>query len=84
MELNPRHPVTKAARDQWHKLLAIVMHKYKIPHVMLTIEDIKAVDIGLNITVQERDNAIHLRLVDDKTAAKLAKEHGGQVYDTDN
>lgn len=83
MELNPRHGTTKAMREQWHKLLAIVMHKQKTKHVVLKVEDIMAVQ-GLNITVQELTDGIHLRLVDDATANKLAKQHGGQVHDTDN
>lgn len=77
-ELNPHHPVTQAAREQWPKLLAVLMHKNGTPHVVITTEDIQAaVADGLNIAIQELKDVIHLRLVDEEAARKLARQHGG-------
>ena len=29
MEYNPNHPVTQAAHDHWHKIVAVLLHKFK-------------------------------------------------------
>ena len=78
MELNPHHPTTRKFSDQWHKLLAVMMHKNGVTHVVITAADVEAATAtGLNISVQELKDGIHLRLVDDETAIQLARQHGG-------
>lgn len=77
MELNPNHQVTKAIHDQWHKICAILMMKYGAPHEVITIEDISKLPADSAVAIQERQDGIHLSLVDMKTATKLAKEEGG-------
>jgi ribosomal protein L19E len=70
---------------QWHKLLAIAMVKLGQDHVIITPEDIEKVSAaGTNITVQELTDGIHLRIVDDETAMKLARKHGGISNANDN
>ncbi len=78
MSLNPHHPVTISMEGQWHKMLAMAMRKLGHEHIVITAADLKAViDTPCNITAQELADGIHLRLVDDETANRLAREHGG-------
>jgi len=86
MELNPRHPATRAAREQWHKITAILMKKMNLTHVVITLQDIEALsaDGEVNIALQELTDGIHLRLVDNATAERMVREHGGDVKPTDN
>lgn len=74
MELNPNNPTTKAVHAQWHKLCALLMHKLKLDHVVITPDDlVQLIDVpgGVNITVREDIEGIHLRLVGDAQAARL-------------
>lgn len=76
-ELNPQHPVTESVHDQWHKLLALTMVKHGWDRLIITHEDIeklvrKSQSGGINIAVQEKEDGIHLTLVDNKTAHLLA------------
>ena len=77
MEINPNHPTTQTMHDLWHKLTAIVMHKLGVDHIVITVEDLQQMSGGKFITVQELDDGIHLRFVDEAEAMRLAKEHGG-------
>lgn len=63
----------KNLENHYGKLLAIVMNKYKLRHVVVTTEDIIQAqpDTGLNLVVQELEDGMHLRLVSDKEARKL-------------
>lgn len=81
--LNPNHPVTQALDDHWYKILAVVLHKYRddLPDdVFVGPEDIRAfVDDGLcHIVAAEKDDVIHLRIVGEAEAQRLAREAGGQ------
>jgi hypothetical protein len=77
-ELNPHHPTTEMLRDQWAKIAALLIRKMGTTHVILTPEDIFALgDMPSSISVQELEDGLHLRLVDDVTAKRLAAEHGG-------
>ena len=40
MEINPEHPVTKAVHDDWHKIVAILLHKLGIQEIAITANDI--------------------------------------------
>lgn len=84
-ERNPDHPVTRAMRDQWHKIVAILLHRFGDPldgRVVLSPADIAsfqagmAVTGGANVVIEERDDGLHVWLVGDDEAAKLAD--GGQ------
>jgi hypothetical protein len=77
-ELNPNHPTTKLLRDEWHKIAALLMLKSGEHHVVVTSDDIhQLMEVGANITVQELHDGLHIRLVDDATAIRLARKHGG-------
>lgn len=78
MELNPNHPVTKAMRDHWHKIVAMMMLRAGEDHVVFTDEDIKALAMGdKNIVLEELADGLHIRLVSDIEVLRLAKERGG-------
>ncbi len=78
MELNPSHPTTQALSDQWSKIAAILIRKMGTTHVIITQADIEALsNTSSNIAVREDEEGIHLRLVDNVTAEKLARGNGG-------
>lgn len=76
MELNPHHPTTKSVHDHWYKLAALLMSKFDTAHVVISFDDIKKIE-GKSITLQELKDGIHLRLVSQEEANRLAKIHGG-------
>lgn len=39
MELNPDHPKTKEMHDLWHKICALIMHKFGKDKVTITPQD---------------------------------------------
>lgn len=77
MEVNPNHPTTQAVHDQWHKIAALVMRKLGATHVLITADDVRKMVGGNFIVVQELPDGLHVRMVDERTAMKLAREHGG-------
>jgi hypothetical protein len=82
-ELNPNHPVTSRVHDHWHKVVAILLHKFaKVlgREVRIYPADIEAMEReegGVNVVIEDRDGAIRLRLVTDAEGAKLARKAGG-------
>jgi hypothetical protein len=76
MELNPNHGVTKEVHDHWHKIVAIIMHKYKLNEVVITSADMEALPHDIAVGIHCTEN-IRVFLTDLKTAEKLAKKEGG-------
>lgn len=80
-ELNPNHPVTQFSRDQWVKIVALLMimdnkTSIKIPRSVIDKAFIRSGQ--LNVTIQFNDReGILLRLVGNEEAERLAKEEGG-------
>ena len=80
-ELNPDHPVTAELRQQWYKLLAVVMHKLDRRAIAITSEDITAMTNefeaagGPAIIAHSRNDGIFLHLVSMREGEKIAKEH---------
>lgn len=62
--------------DQWHKITAMIVQKSG-GHVVLTTSDILAFPQDGCITIQELDDGIHIRVVDARTGAELARKEGG-------
>jgi hypothetical protein len=79
MEANPNHPVTAKARENWHKLAALVLFKSGKERITITIEDIKALQASgkRNIVVHDTPEGLHLFLVDDAEGERLARKEGG-------
>lgn len=40
MEINPDHPVTKAIHNDWHKIVALLLHKFGVKEIIITSSDI--------------------------------------------
>ena len=79
MELNPNHPVTQEVRYHWHKIAALLMIKFGQTKVRITPADIASMPEGTAISIDARpgQDFIEVRLVDAKTATRLAREEGG-------
>lgn len=83
MELNPNHKVLRQAHEQWDKIAALIMVKLGVKELQLTIADVNKIAGGnVNIVLDargERETGIlTVRIVDDKTAAELARKEGGR------
>jgi len=82
-ELNPDHPATKAVRDLWYKIVALMMHQAGQRELIIRPESIDAFaadPASEAVAIQFKDGTgIILRLVDLKTAEEMAKREGGVV-----
>lgn len=81
-ELNPNHPVTRELHDQWHKLLAFVLHRLSVPSLDITEDDIRSFqefygEGGAIVCDTRRPNVLQLRLVGEDEARELARREGG-------
>ncbi len=76
MELNPNHPVTQQVSTQWHKIVALIMHKQKLENVVITEKDVIAVS-NMAVSIQEYSDGIHISLISMEDAEKLTKKEGG-------
>ena len=74
--LNPNNATAQAVADHWAKIATLLVNKAG-GHVVITLDDFDHMQDGLFITVQELGDGLHLRLVDEATAHRLAREHGG-------
>lgn len=87
MELNPNHKVVIQARDQWHKIAALIMVKLGLNELQITPDDVKKIGAGnVNIVLdargESRTGILTVRIVDDKTADALARKEGGRACDS--
>jgi hypothetical protein len=80
-ELNPNHPVVREMREQYHKLLAIVMADHGLDEFDVTVEMIddfsRIYGEGAAVVVDTRGGGLKLRLVRGDEAARLARQEGG-------
>jgi hypothetical protein len=78
-ELNPNHPMTRQMHTEWHKIVALLMHKLGKHHAEITLADLDAfAKSGLGaVLIRERNEVIHLELVSMKEAERLARDEGG-------
>lgn len=86
-ELNPNHPMTRFARDQWHKICAVLMQKmeasHKIPglpdyEVEITVAEIHRLsERDMAVVMHERDGRLFIRFMPREMGEKLAKQEGG-------
>jgi hypothetical protein len=78
VELNPEHPVTAGLHDQWHKMVGILIHKYKLKDVVITAEDIKNLESAFEgapaVVMHARKNGIHLFLCTEDEGARIMKK----------
>lgn len=76
-ELNPNHPMTQAIHDQWYKFCALIMSKYDLHNVIITMDDIHKLGSDKCLAVQEKLDGLHIRLIDLEEAEELARKEGG-------
>lgn len=86
MELNANHPVVKQAHDNWHKIAALIMVKLGLTELEITKDDVLKLAAGdINIMLDARGESktgkLTIRIVDAKTAERMAAEEGGRVQD---
>lgn len=77
MEINPNHPVSRMMRDQWHKVVALLMTKQRVNEVVITPDDIRALPADPAIAVHEQADGLHIILLDGAVAERLARREGG-------
>ena len=86
MELNPNHKVVIQAHNQWHKIAALIMVKLGKTELQLTLDDVAKLTSDVNIVLDARGERgtgiLTVRIVDDKTAAELARKEGGRTCDS--
>ena len=87
MELNPNHKVVQQAHDHWHKIAAMILLKQGLTELEFTLADVEKMAAGnINIVLDARGESLTgklvVRLVDDKTAAEMARKEGGRACDS--
>ena len=77
-ELNPDHPVTKALHGNWHKIVYLIMRKYRLKPVF-TEAEIEKFFSGPEMAVVLRDanNELSVEIVTMEEGERLAREVGG-------
>lgn len=78
--INPNHPVTRMAYDEWPKLCALILSKLGIDRIYIAAEDIAALEARPGRTVMlchAHQESIELRLVTEQEAERIAREAGG-------
>jgi L-ascorbate metabolism protein UlaG (beta-lactamase superfamily) len=77
-EVNPNHPVLKAAREHWHKIAAFIMWKLKTKRLVITLADIDAMSkLDLVIVLHEHSDSVEVKLLSREEGEALAREHRG-------
>jgi hypothetical protein len=81
MELNPNHPVTRQAHDQWHKIAILLLNKFCPKGIVINLADIQKLtdDWGEmpSIVMHDRADGLHLYIVDETKGRELAATEGG-------
>lgn len=83
-ELNPNHPVTMAAHDHWHKIVALLMMMREETEVEIPVSEIQKhlTDDPAEMKVvvlQDTGRSLVLRLVTLEEGQRLAREAGGLI-----
>jgi hypothetical protein len=76
-ELNPNHPVTAAVHDHWHKIVALLIVKYDLGHVVITEDDLSRMQEGSAVVIKEQRDGLHVWMVNETEGERLAREEGG-------
>lgn len=82
MEVNPKNPGLTMMREQWQKLLLVVMAKLELTELTITEADIAAanVDVRSFILADFRDpHAITLRRLSERDAYAAARAAGERL-----
>lgn len=67
MEINPDHPVTKAIHNDWHKIVALLLHKFGVQQVTFTSHDMEHLVAAFpdmpTVIIREQSGKLIVRLV---------------------
>lgn len=75
-EVNPEHPVVQLLHDKWHVVVAIIIHKLKLPEILITEADVDAYErdhADDSVMARDAEDGLHLMMVTAAQAEKLAK-----------
>lgn len=77
-EINPNHPVTQMTRDNWHKIVGVLMLKFGVTDVEIEIDDVLRMGDNEKAVVADcRGGRFIIRVMDNKQAVALARKEGG-------
>lgn len=79
-ELNPNHPVTAQMREQWHKVLAVLMCRLGMTEFEITSEALVAFERdypGGAVVADARNGRFIVRLVTAEDGERMARAEGG-------
>lgn len=82
-EVNPNHPVTQSMRDQWHKIVVLLMQKMGVTETVIPMQELVTFESSSHrfITIQFDDSkGIMLKLLTEKEAMELAAKAGGMPH----
>lgn len=75
----PQQPQVRVTGAQWHKIVALLVRKFDLGHVLITKDDIRAMgDVqraeGLVVMMDEEEDGIHIYLLNAEKAKARAAE----------
>ena len=78
-QVQDQRPQIRVTGAQWHKIVALLIRKFDLGHVVLTKEDVRAMgDVqradGLVVMMNEEEDGIHIFLVNGAEAKRIAAE----------
>lgn len=77
-EINPNHPVTHFAREQWPKICALLMDKMGKEAVEITVEDVDRLSQrDMSVVMDTRGGKLFIRFMPRLEGEKLARNEGG-------
>jgi len=79
-ELNPDHPVTKAAHNSWHTIAAVLVHMSGKEEIVITGADVAKLPHGSTILLHDKPDGMHLRIIDRATAEMMVANPSGTVH----
>lgn len=77
-KLNPNHPTTQMAAENWYKIIATLLNKFGENNVLITGEDLVWLADGTKaVVIHDGPEGLRIRITTEAEAQALAREHGG-------
>lgn len=77
MKLNPENPLVAAVDDHWHKIVGILIHKFKMAEVVITAEDVDGFNAAhpeCAVLMHDKADGLHLMIVTMEQGRALAAQ----------
>lgn len=78
MKMNPENPLVAGMEGNWHKIVAVLLHKLKLPEILVTAADFEAYMAAhpdSAVLMHDKADGLHLMLVTmEQAKALLAQE----------